>query len=225
MGRVTGIQWYYHIQCLLFLFLAIYSFIFVSTFTDDKCYAISETDSTATNTTTTNTTETVCPTSTVSSTTSYTVISGILGFVYIAEVGLMMIMVCFLYYFSNLDIAEFANLGFCQNCFGKLTKCVPYLIVLGHLLGMILVIAQVFMVFVIKGCKDACHLDTTTATVTYGTMQAQGEILIIVCAFAWLIMHVLGGFCRRRVYYDSFFYQPEEKSIKWVLWCCIRCGP
>lgn len=134
-------------------------------------------------------------------------------------------MALFLYYFSNLDIAKFANLSFCQNCIGKMSKCLPYLIVLDHFLAFILIVAQLFMVYVIKGCKNACHLDSTTGTISYGTMQSQGEILIVVCSFSWLIMHVLGGFARRTVYYDAFFYQPEEKSSKWVLWLFIRCGP
>ena len=231
MGRITGIQWYYHAQCLLFLSLGIFCFVFVSSFGSDSCYAISTSTDSSTNSTTTNTTSTnttvleSCPVMNVTTNTSYTVIAGILGFVYIAEVGLMVIMALFLYYFSNLDISEFADLGWCQNCFGKLTKCIPYLIVLDHLIGFVLIVAELFMVYVAKGCKNACHLDPTTATVAYGTMQSQGESLVVVCAIAWVLMHVIGGFCRRNVYYDSFFYQPEEKSVKWVLWCCIRCGP
>ena len=100
MGRVTGIQWYYHAQCLLFLFLTIYSFVFVSTYSSDKCYALNDTststNSTSTNSTTTNstasntTTNSTCPVSANKATTSLTVIAGILGFVYIAEVILML---------------------------------------------------------------------------------------------------------------------------------------
>jgi hypothetical protein len=151
--------------------------------------------------------------------------SGILGFVYAALVGLMTIMVLFLYYFANLDIAEFAHLSFCQNCGGKLSKCLPYLIVLGHLTALVLIIAQLFMVYAIGGCKDACHYDAVNNKLSYNTMQEEAEILIIVCIVSWVVMHSIGGFFRRNVYYDSFFYQPEDKSNKFVLWCCIRCGP
>ena len=192
MGRVTGIQWYYHAQCLLFLFLTIYSFVFVSTYSSDKCYALNDTststNSTSTNSTTTNstasntTTNSTCPVSANKATTSLTVIAGILGFVYIAEVILMSFMALFLYYFSNLDISKFADLGFCQNCLGKLTKCLPYLIVLAHLIAFILIVAQLFMAFVVKGCSAACHLDPVTGTISYGDMQSAAQVLIAVCA-------------------------------------------
>jgi hypothetical protein len=262
MGRITGIQWYYHVQCLLFLFLTIYSFVFVSNFTDDKCLAKVETNSTrlleergksndfqdigrilqtsneSSNSTTSNSTTSnetsstsqgwidgVCPTSTLKEKTSLVSIAAVLGFIYAALAGLMTFMSLFLYYFSNLDISEFADLSFCQNCMGKLTKCLPYLTVLGHLIGFILVVVQLFFVFVIKDCEDACHYDSTENKHKYGVMQDEAEILIIICALAWFSMHVIGGFARRNVYYDSFFYQPEMRANKCVLWCCTRCGP
>lgn len=252
MGRITGIQWYYQVQCLLFLFLTIYSFVFVSKFTDDKCLTVVETNSTRllmpfddigdlrklANDTTTNTTSNStdstssdtwidgsCPNSTLKEKTSLVTVAGVLGFVYAALAGLMTFMALFLYYFSNLDISEFADLSFCQNCMGKLTKCLPYLVVLGHLVALLLVIVQLFMVFVVKDCEDACHFDSSTNKHKYGMMQDEAEILIIICSLCWFAMHSIGGLLRRNVYYDAFFYQPEMRSNKCLLWCCTRCGP
>lgn len=264
MARVTQIQWYYHVQCLLFLFLTIYSFVFVSTYSDDKCYVVQSnstrllfptnenlfdgprvllantTDSSIAldnlstrilqtnatdNSTTSSSSSTECEDPGTAPKTSLTVVAGILGFVYASLAGLMCFMSLFIYYFSNLDISEFADLSFCQNCMGKLTKCIPYLVILGHLLALILVITQLFMVYVVKNCVDACHLDDTTGELEKGLMQSEAEVLIIVCSFAWIVMHIAGGLLRRSVYYDAFFYQPEIRVNKCMLWCCTRCGP
>lgn len=37
-----------------------------------------------------------------------------------------------MYYFNNIDIAKFGNLGYCAECAGKCTKCVGPLIVIIH---------------------------------------------------------------------------------------------
>lgn len=244
MARVTAIQWYYHVQCLLFLFLTIYSFVFVNTYSSDKCYVV-QTNSTrllypttdtlfefprvlandTTNSTSTSSSSTDCTDPGTTPKTSLTVVAGILGFIYASLAGLMCFMSLFIYYFSNLDISEFADLSCCQSCIGKLTKCLPYLVVLGHLVALILVITQLFMVFVIKNCKDACHLDETTGKEEQGLMQSEAEVLIILCSFVWFVIHIIGGILRRSVYYDAFFYQPEIRVNKCVLWCCTRCGP
>lgn len=257
---MTGIQWYYQITCLLFIFLMAYTFIFSSKFAEDLCYgdiakevcpttttAIVDPDTTDTgDTTDTNTTArlnnphrhlfnfndtshrflaTDAALNVTETSTSYTAIALVIAFVYIAEVGLCLICILFLYYFSNLDIAKFAKLGFCQRCGGKLSKCIPYLIVLGHYVLLIMIMAEIALVFFIGTCKKARHIDTATGDCSVGQMQKEAEAYVIVLIVMWICMHTCGGFMRRNVYYDSFFYQPEDKSKPCKNWTLVKCGP
>jgi len=209
MGRVTGIQWYYQAAMLLFLFLAVFSLIFSSRFGEDKCY----------------TTEPEETDATIEETTSLVEVPKYMGIFYLVECILSFFMVVLLYYFSNLDIAKFAKLNFCQRLMGRLSKLLPYLVNLAHLVLFILIAVQVLYVFAIKDCEDAEHFNEKEGTTEKGVMQEQGEWHIIVCSAIWLAMHVCGGFLRRNVYYDPFFYQPENKEDKCKNWVFVRCGP
>ncbi|CAG9310143.1 unnamed protein product [Blepharisma stoltei] len=264
MGRCTGVQWYYQIQFLLFVFLMAYSFYFASKFADDKCYGKKQVESCPTrrllesgngnntdidfskeksifladvSSTDYNYADTVnltyfdenhrflATTNVTDTSTSYTAIAIVLAFIYISEIGLLFILILFLYYFSNLDIAKFAKLGWCQRCGGKLSKCFPYLIVLAHYAALILVLVEILLVFGLKNCEQAMHNDTASGDCKIGQLQTEGEAYAIVVVILWACMHIIGGFIRRNVYYDSFFYQPEDKSKVWKNWCFVKCGP
>jgi len=149
-----------------------------------------------------------------------------MGYFYIVLVCVVFLESLIVWYFMNLEIAKFAKLNFCQRQMGKCYKCFPYLIILAHWLVFIFIIAQIFMVFVVKNCEDAVHDDKEEGTSEEGVMQKQGEYHVMVTLVLWCFIHCLGGKIRRNSYYDAFFYQPEEGGAsKLYNWFCIKCGP
>jgi hypothetical protein len=99
------------------------------------------------------------------------------------------------------------------------------LIVLLHYVILIIIFVYIILVFGIRDCEEAEHINLSDGEVQKGVMQKQAESLGIVLAAFWVWMHVVGGYLRRYVYYDSFFYQPEQNDARAVKWLLIRCGP
>lgn len=164
--------------------------------------------------------------STIDETISLVMMPSLMGYFYIVLVCLVFIESLIIWYFSNLEIAKFSKLGFCQRQMGKIYKCFPYLIILAHWLVFVFIIAQIFLVFVVKNCTDAVHEDTQEGTTEEGVMQTQGEFHVMVTLVLWFFIHCIGGKIRRKSYYDAFFYQPEEGGAsKLYNWFCIKCGP
>jgi len=99
------------------------------------------------------------------------------------------------------------------------------LIILGHYVILVLIIVELVLVFGARNCEKARHENQTNGDCTIGAEQDEGEAYVIVIIVLWLCMHICGGFMRRNVYYDSFFYQPEDITRKWKNWLFVRCGP
>lgn len=164
--------------------------------------------------------------SSLSETTSLVVLPTVMGVFYTILVAVVFLESLIIWYFANLELSKYANLGFCRRQLGKLYKCLPYLIILAHWLVFVFIIAQVFLVFVVKDCKDAVHDDNQDGTSKEGVMQEQAEFHIVVTIILWCFIHCIGGRIRRRSYYDAFFYQPEQGgSSRLYNWFCIKCGP
>jgi hypothetical protein len=172
------------------------------------------------------TTDTNTTSSSLDEATSLVVMPSLMAYFYIVLVCLVFLESMIIWYFSNLEIAKFGDLNFCQRQMGKIYKCFPYLIILAHWLVFVFIVAQIFLVFVVKDCKDAIHEDTQEGTTTTGLMSDQAEYHVMVTLVLWCFIHCVGGRIRRASYYDAFFYQPEEGGAsKLYNFFCIKFGP
>lgn len=209
MGRITPIQWYYQVISLVFLFLAGYTAVFSSEYGDDECFKVELTEGE----------DTPDPAD------NLTVIPGFLVLSYVLELSICVLMSIGTYYFSNLDVAKFANLNLCQRLLGMLTKLLPFLVVLAHWIVFTLLFVQLIFVLVIGNCENAVHVDSNTNEEEKGQMQGQAEIHLTVCALTWLALHTCGAFARRNLYTDAFFYQPDMPDERFKNFCCVQLGP
>ena len=210
-----GICRYYFFTACLFLFLAIFTGTYKSTFKDDVCVKLSS-----------NTTTSQQLTTADILTVKLTNIPGVMMGFYATEFGLTFVVVVLLLYFKRLLPRDFAHMGRILKCFGLWLKIFPKLIILMHYIILILLVVFIALVGSNQCRYSYRKSDIGMPSATPTDMQKQGVVLAIITVFLWVVMHIGGCIVRSMLYTDPFLTEPEDPKGNQILRIIfIRCGP
>jgi len=211
MAQVTL---YYVSLLILFAFLGIFNIVQYSRYSDTPCLKTVTTQDTTTGATTTSVEE---------SSLDLVKLPTVIGILYLINTGLSFIASVVLWYISDRPSKRFSSLGFFFRCFGFMLRISFPLMTLLHLVILILVLVQFYMLY----GNDPCSADSTIVenNKKRDDMIHDGKIANIVTIIVWLIIHVLGPRLKKWLFIDPFIYEPlDPDRNKAVQFCCTTIG-
>ena len=217
---LDGLCKYYFLLSLIFIFLAVFCSIFVSTYKTDKCLG----DPVVVTSNTTTTTNSTMVQEVLSL--QLTSMPAILCILYAVE-GALLIVVTMLYlWFSTYLPRQFGKLGRIIKCCGIFLRIFPKLVILMHYIILILIIVLIAQV-ANGACAKSFKIDANGLVTNVPTdMQLQGVVLTLIVTVLWLLCHIGGWIVRSIINIEPFIIEPEDpQANRFIRLLCIRCGP
>jgi hypothetical protein len=156
---------------------------------------------------------------------------------YGVEFGLMVLVILIYGFFQSTRQvpSEFDNdkLGRIARILGFFMKSFPRIVVLIHYLILVMLVVLMMQIF-----SGTCIVSVTqadndipldlTQPLTWKTTEMQNEavVLLIICFFLWIIMHIGGAVVRSLMSVDPYMATPPDpEGGKFLRIMCVTCGP